>query len=81
MVAGGVETMIAYTYDGLNWLSSPSGKTVFTIVCLALAWNGSLWVSGGEFTIQDFNNNLNKTIITSDIVLDVGTVEALRKII
>jgi hypothetical protein len=47
MVAGGLQAILAYTYDGLSWLASPSGKTVFSDVCLTVGWSGLLWVAGG----------------------------------
>ena len=53
MVAGGLGTdgsTLAYTYDGLNWLSSPSGNTILDDSVRSLAWNGSLWVAGGTGT-------------------------------
>jgi hypothetical protein len=45
MVAGGAS--VDYTYDGINWITSPSGTALFT-ACTAVAWNGSLWVAGGD---------------------------------
>ena len=55
-------TTIMTSSTGSTW--SPI-TTNFGGTANCISWNGSLWVSGGEFTIQDFNNNLNKTIITS----------------
>jgi hypothetical protein len=44
----GVNDTLAYSYDGITWKGL--GKTVFTIVCRAIGWNGTLWVGGGEGT-------------------------------
>jgi len=50
VVAGGSGTdKMAYSYDGINWLTSPT--SIFT-VCRGIAWNGVLWVAGGSGTTR-----------------------------
>ena len=52
-------------------LSSPTGSTWSSIVtnfagqARCVVWNGSLWVVGGDIDLNDFNNSINGTIITS----------------
>jgi hypothetical protein len=49
---GGSIVTLAYSYDGVNWTESANGANIFTIA-KSVAWNGSLWVAGG----QDSNTN------------------------
>jgi hypothetical protein len=52
-------------------IASPTGSiwssitTNFGGTGRCVVWNGSLWVVGGEFTLQDFNSSITGTIITS----------------
>ena len=49
MVAGGYgSNRLIYTYDGINWLVSTNGNDILTTPCNTVAWNGSLWLAGGE---------------------------------
>ena len=54
-VAGGVGTSsgvvytLAYSFDGQLWATATTNTSGFT-QCNAVAWNGSLWVAGGEGT-------------------------------
>jgi hypothetical protein len=41
---------IGYSYDGLVWNSSLSGSSLFTTKGNVAAWNGQLWVAGGQGT-------------------------------
>jgi len=43
---------IAYSYDGLKWLVSTSGNSLFTSNVYCVAYNGTLWVAGGEGTVN-----------------------------
>ena len=50
MMAGGSstapQTSLAYSYDGLTWVSSPTN--IFDSgQCIGLAWNGSIWLAVG----------------------------------
>jgi hypothetical protein len=73
MVAAGVNTnKLAYSYNGTLWYPSASGNTVFTVVCITVAWNGSLWVAGGDgintlaYSADGINwTGLGDTIFTS----------------
>jgi hypothetical protein len=49
-VAGGGSggNSIMYTLDGINWSASTSGSAIFTSYCYCVAWNGSIWLAGGD---------------------------------
>ena len=44
-VASVLNTTMAYSYDGVYWIPMPNSP--FTILCTAVAWNGSIWVAMG----------------------------------
>jgi hypothetical protein len=48
---------MAYSYDGINWIGS--ANTIIDTECRALAWNGLLWVAGG-------NGSTNKLAYSAD---------------
>lgn len=58
LVAGGSggergNNRLAFSYDSLNWIPSPSGGDLFaTGCCFGLDWNGHTWVAGGTGTNQ-----------------------------
>ena len=41
---------IAYSSDGITWTASTNGTSIFTSSCNYVAWNGSIWVAGGNGT-------------------------------
>jgi hypothetical protein len=43
-------TCLAYSYDGINWLASLNGTSIFTSPCSlnTIAWNGKMWLAGGS---------------------------------
>jgi hypothetical protein len=47
-VAGGDAgtCVLAYSYDGINWLTSPNGSSLLTS-CNGIGWNSNIWVAGG----------------------------------
>jgi hypothetical protein len=46
-VAGGSGSrVLAYSYDGINWNQANNGG--ISLGVYALAWNGSMWVAGGQ---------------------------------
>jgi hypothetical protein len=48
MVAGGGgNTVLAYSYDGINWVTSTNGSTILAS-CSSVIYNGALWVAGGS---------------------------------
>ena len=47
-VGYGATNTLAYSYDGINWTSL--GTSVFSTTGNAVAWNGSLWIAGGDGT-------------------------------
>ena len=73
MVAGGgVGAVIAYTYDATTWTSVT--QTNFA-GCLAVAWNGSLWLAGGAPMNAEFTAEINSTTLTvSSIAIGVISV-------
>ena len=44
----GTYTTMAYSLDGIYYISL--GNNIFSTACNAIAWNGSIWVAGGEGT-------------------------------
>ena len=52
VVGGNGTNQMAYSYDGITWLPSPSGNAIFSTEAYSVAWNGSLWVAGGNGTNQ-----------------------------
>ena len=50
IVAGGQSggNSIMYTFDGINWNASAGGSSIFTSACFCIAWNGSIWLAGGD---------------------------------
>ena len=55
-------TIIISSPTGSTWSSIP---TIFSGEGRCVVWNGSLWVVGGDIDLNDFNNSINGTIITS----------------
>jgi len=50
-VGGGGVNKIVTSSNGSHWTPSSSGNSIFTLVCLDVAWNGSnLWVAVGSGT-------------------------------
>jgi hypothetical protein len=45
LVAGVQNFTMAYSYDGVYWI--PLTSSPFTLLCCAVAWNGSIWVAMG----------------------------------
>ena len=39
---------VAFSYDGINWNGSTSGKNTFPTECYNVAWNGTMWVGAGK---------------------------------
>jgi len=39
---------LAYSYNGLNWTGIAASTGPFTTLSSSVAWNGSLWVAGGQ---------------------------------
>jgi hypothetical protein len=39
--------IMGYSPDGIRWLSSASGNSLFNYSCYSIAWNGSIWLAGG----------------------------------
>ena len=47
-VAGGYGTnRLAYSTNGINWTTSTSGNSIFTVYCYAVAYGNGVWVAGG----------------------------------
>jgi len=55
--------ILCYSTDGINWTQDISGSSFFGAggPCRTIAWNGSLWVAGGQST-----NNVGIIIYSSD---------------
>lgn len=47
MTGTGLNT-VSFSYDGINWFGSPTGKNVFPVECYNVAWNGTMWVGVGK---------------------------------
>ena len=41
---------IAYSYDGIVWNNSTNGNDIFGTAGWYVAWNGTMWVAGGQGT-------------------------------
>ena len=62
MVAGGhAGSTVAYSYDGIIWIESTSGKSVFPSDCAKVAYNGSMWLACGEGTVGYSLDGINWT--------------------
>jgi len=46
--ASPIGNTLAYSYNGLNWLGIAATTGPFTTLSNTVAWNGSLWVAGGQ---------------------------------
>jgi hypothetical protein len=46
--ANPIGNTLAYSYNGLNWTGIAASAGPFTTVSTSVAWNGSLWVAGGQ---------------------------------
>ena len=59
-VAGGFYNFaFAYSYEGINWIGiTNSISSIFTIGCLSIAWNGSIFCAVGD-------NNLSSPYFTT----------------
>jgi hypothetical protein len=64
---GGGNQAVAYSYDGLTWVASTSGNSVFSYATYAFAWNGTLWVGCGTGTnkLGYSSDGINWTASTS----------------
>ena len=72
MVAGGdVGNTLAYSYDGINW--HPSISNPITYQCRAVAWNGSIWVAGGE-SLAYSSDGINWRISASTVPLNISEI-------
>jgi hypothetical protein len=51
LVAGGQSTRtLAWSNDGKTWNSVSNSPFIFSPACWVVAWNGSIWVAGGQGT-------------------------------
>jgi collagen type VII alpha len=70
--------IIAYSSDGLSWTPSTSAATIFgSNQPNALAWNGSIWVLGGEQTMAYSPDGLNWFQSTSGSSIFTGQCKAI----
>ena len=74
--AGASYNQLAYTYDGITWLPSSSGNSVFTNDCYAVASNGSIWVAGGAGSnIMAYSSDgINWTSTTSTLTTSCNAI-------
>ena len=66
VAAGGAGAVLAYTYDSTTFTSVT--QTNF-FICLAVAWNGSLWVAGGVPMAASFVAVISGTTLTVNSIL------------